>query len=71
MVGGHCKSCSYREQCLPNNFKHRARFIYRNPEQEEIDRIRKQQETPAFKAKLKERQWKIEGLFAEGKGLLV
>ena len=67
LVGGHCQRCSLRETCLPDNYKQRARFIYRGLYQDEIDKIKKRQKTKHFKKKLKERLWKIEGLFAEAK----
>ena len=67
IVGGHCKSCPLRKACLPENHRNRARFVYRSPHQNEIDKIRKRQETAYFKSKLKERQWEIEGLFGEAK----
>ena len=41
--------------------------MYRNPHQDEIDRVRWRQGTLHFKKKLIERSWKIEGLFAEAK----
>jgi len=67
MVGGHCKTCVLRDSCLPNNHQHRARFVYRNPHQDEIDRVKKRQQTEYFKSRLRERKWKIEGLFGEAK----
>ena len=67
IVGGHCKTCVLRDSCLPNNHQHRARFIYRNPHQDEIDRVKKRQHTEYFKSRLRERKWKIEGLFGEAK----
>jgi len=65
--GGHCKTCTLRETCLPDKYQNRSRFIYRSPHQDEIDGVRFRQNTADFKNKLKERQWKIEGLFAEAK----
>lgn len=67
MLGGHCKHCSLRESCLPKGYKNRARFIYRNLYQSDIDRVRKRQVSNTFKEKLCERAWKIEGLFGEAK----
>src|SRR5262245_22925149 len=68
MLGGHCRQCPVRVSCLPEKYQHRARFVYRSPHQDEIDRIKKQQGTPYFKRKLAERQWKAEGVFGEAKG---
>jgi len=67
IVGGHCKTCPFRDQCLPEKHRNRARFVYRNPYQDEIDKVKRRQETTYFKGKLKQRQWKIEGLFGEAK----
>ncbi|MDX2471671.1 MAG: IS1182 family transposase [SAR324 cluster bacterium] len=67
IVGGHCKYCQRRDQCLPEGYKHRARFIYFHPHQKEIDNVRRRMKTAYFKKKLTERSWKIEGLFAEAK----
>ena len=67
ITGGHCRSCPRQSRCLPDNQKQRARFIYRSPQQQEINRVRKRQTTPAFTNKMREQRWKIEGLFAEAK----
>lgn len=67
MIGSHCGTCSLKDECLPDNYTHRARFIYRSLYQDEIDRIKKRQKTVYFKQKLAERKWKIEGLFAQAK----
>lgn len=67
MLGRHCRECVLSTQCLPESQKHRARFIYRNLHQDEINRVRRRQKTSRFKKKLIERKWKIEGLFAEAK----
>lgn len=67
IIGGHCKNCSLKTACLPIRHQNRARFMYRNPHQSEIDRVRWRQNTLHFKKKLIERSWKIEGLFAEAK----
>ena len=67
IVGGHCKRCKRRDQCIPEGYKHRARFIYFHPHQKEIDNVRRRMKTTFFKKKLTERAWKIEGLFAEAK----
>lgn len=61
------RHCPRRSRCLPNTQKHRARFVYRSPHQDEINRVRKRQTTHQFKRRQAERRWKIEGLFAEGK----
>jgi len=60
-------STDMRETCLPDKYQNRSRFIYRSPNQDEVNGVRFRQNTADFKNKLKERQWKIEGLFAEAK----
>jgi len=67
ILGGHCRRCPQRESCLPDTAKQRARFVYRSVHQHEIDQVRRRQNTAAFVAKMIERKWKIEGLFAEAK----
>jgi transposase len=67
IVGGHCRHCGLRNSCLPAGHKKRARFVYRSPHQDEIDKVKKRQQTTHFKKKLAERRWKIEGLFGEAK----
>ena len=67
ITGGHCRDCPQRVGCLPENARHRARFVYRSPHQHEIDRVRKRQQTPTFIGKMIRRKWTIEGLFAEAK----
>lgn len=67
VLGRHCRSCPVRDSCLPASQKHRARIMWRNPHQDEIDQVRSRQQTRHFKRKLIERRWKIEGLFAEAK----
>ena len=67
VVGGHRKNCPLKAACLPDSYKNRARFVYRSPHQDEIDSIKKRQQTVHFKKKMVERRWKIEGLFGEAK----
>lgn len=67
MTGRHCQHCPLRSKCLPDHYSYRARFVYRGLYQDEIDLIKKRQQTLHYKKKLTEHQWKIEGLFAEAK----
>lgn len=67
IMGGHCRLCPRRTDCLPESAKSRARFVYRSPHQHEIDKVRARQETKAFISKMILRKWTIEGLFAEDK----
>lgn len=57
--------CPRRTDCLPESAKSRARFVYRSPHQQEIDKVRARQQTKAFISKMILRKWTIEGLFAE------
>lgn len=66
-MGGHCRLCPRRTDCLPESAKSRARFVYRSPHQHEIDKVRARQETKAFISKMILRKWTIVGLFAEAK----
>lgn len=67
IIGGHCRDCPLQGECLPPKQKHRARFIYRHPQQVEIDKVRWRQVTRTFKDRMRERGWKIEGIFGEAK----
>ncbi len=67
VICGHCRSCSMSDQCLPDNQKYRARFVYRGLYQDEVEAVRRRQPTTAFAKRLIERKWKIEGIFGEAK----
>ena len=67
ITGGHCRGCSMSRSCLPDNQKFRARFVYRGLHHDEIEAVRRRQTTAAFRQRLVERKWKIEGLFGEAK----
>jgi len=67
VTGGHCRTCPTSEECLPDGQKHRARFVYRGLQQDEIEAVRRRQSTTTFRGRLIERKWKIEGLFGEAK----
>ena len=53
--------------CLPDNQKFRARFVYRGIHQDEVEVVRRRQRTATFRQRLVERKWKIEGLFGQAK----
>ena len=65
ITGGHCRKYVKQAICLPENVKHRARFVYRNPHQHEIGQVRKRQVTNTFIGKIIQRKWTIDRLFAE------
>jgi hypothetical protein len=44
-----------------------GRLVYRGVHQDEVDAVRRRQSTAAFRQRLVERKWKIEGLFGEAK----
>ncbi len=67
VTGGHCRHCPMSQQCIPDSQKFRARFVYRGVHQDEVDAVRRRQSTTAFRKRLTERKWKIEGLFGEAK----
>jgi hypothetical protein len=67
IVGGHSQSCPMSRQCLPDGQRHRARFVCRGLHQDEVEAVRRRQDTAAFRKRLNERKWKIEGLFGEAK----
>jgi hypothetical protein len=51
IMGGHCRQCSKRADCLSESAKSRARFVYRSSHQHEIDKVRARQEIRAFIAR--------------------
>ena len=60
----HCKSCQWRADCYLGN---RYTGIYRNEHKESIERVIQRQTSQLFKQRMRERSWKIEGLFGEAK----
>lgn len=67
VTGGHCRNCPIKSSCLPDCQKFRARFVYRGVHQDEVEAVRRRQNTTAFRKRQTERKWKIEGLFGEAK----
>ena len=65
--GKLCLTCPRRQDCVSEKPSQKIRYIHRGEHQDEVDLIRKRQTTAYFKSKLRERQWKIEGLFGEAK----
>lgn len=59
-----CMTCLIKSECIPQGT---ARTIRRSNFEEEIERIKRRMSTPYFKSKLRERMWKLEGLFSEAK----
>ncbi len=71
VVGGHCQSCLYKTACLPESYKNRARFVYRSPYQDEIDKIRKRQGTAHFRKNSSSDDGKLKGCLARPKKTIV
>ncbi len=67
--GGLCRNCPLKETCLPlptmktRNSKHIEMSIYHKA----IEKAAKMEQTEEFKKLRGERQWKMEGVFAEAK----
>ena len=61
-----CKTCPLRETCMSGVSKSRsAKYIHRSAFQDQFDQLRRRQKTAKFKNRLRQRSWKIEGVFAE------
>lgn len=71
MKKGKCRNCPRLEQCIPQNpnikEKNYRKRIGINLYREIQERTKLLEQTPEFKKVRGERQWKMEGLFAEGK----
>ena len=69
MLGGHCKTCPIKDNCLSGKgqLKDKTKKINRNINEEYINKAKEHSTTSEFKAHVHERFWKMEGLFAEGK----
>jgi transposase len=67
--GGHCSKCPLKETCLtiPTMRTRNAKHIEVHHHQEIIDKTAKMEKTEEFKKARGERQWKMEGTFAEAK----
>jgi transposase len=64
-----CQHCALASTCpakarKPNSYR---RFVLRSLDQDFFEEIQTRMLDPAFRKKLSERMWKVEGLFAEGK----
>ena len=61
----HCNSCPWPASCY---LSRRNTYLYRNEHNAAIERVRQRQDGKAFKQRMSEWRWKIEGLFGEAKG---
>jgi hypothetical protein len=64
-----CKACPLREKCLSENQKnnYRGKLIKISKYQSIYNEVQTQSMTSEFVTKLRERMWKMEGIFAEAK----
>ena len=60
----HCNSCQWQKSCYLGK---RHTGLYRNEHKAAIERVRRRQGGKVFKRIMRERSWKIEGLFGEAK----
>ena len=60
----HCNSCKWQESCYLGK---RYTGLYRNEHKAAIEQVRQRQGVEVFKQRMRERNWKIEGLFGEAK----
>ena len=71
MKGGHCNLCPLNAKCFPKKSPEITvglrKKIHLSTYQPIQDKIRLKEKKPEFKAKMTERMWKLEGLFAEAK----
>lgn len=65
--GGVCGRCPFRQQCLKNSNGRKSRWIARSKHQDAYDAIHRRRTTEAFRRRLRDRSWKMEGIFAETK----
>jgi len=66
-----CAICKQKDACIASAKKSRpfTKYLIRSIHQELFDKTFEAMQEPAFMSKLKERMWKIEGIFAEAKQL--
>lgn len=63
-----CRVCPQAATCpAKTRRKSHQRFVLRSLDQDLFEQVQSKMEEPSFAAKLSERMWKIEGLFAEAK----
>jgi hypothetical protein len=63
-----CLACSKAKECLTEyEYKNRGKKFAIPAHRDVLSRVAKESEEPAFRAKLWERMWKMEGIFVEGK----
>jgi transposase len=68
LLGGHCKKCPLRRKCFKNQKKiDRGKRIFRNLHCVIQAKTKAREKTKEFKKHRAQRQWKMEGLFAEAK----
>jgi transposase len=67
-LSSDCQACAQASTCpARTSGSSPQRFVLRNLDQDLFEEVQARMRDPAFGAKLSERMWKIEGLFAEAK----
>jgi len=67
ITGGECINCPIRSECMPEGSKLSNKRILRSFHQDSYDKIHRRSKTKHFKKKLRERAWRVEGVFGEDK----
>lgn len=67
IVGDHCKTCPLRESCFTAHDGNGSKRIQRSSHQDSFDAVHRRRLTKHFRRKIRERGWKMEGVFAEDK----
>ena len=68
ILGGHCTNCPTKDKCFEKELVHqRGRRICRNIHWKVQAKTKLMEQTDEFKSVRGERQWKMEGVFAEAK----
>lgn len=65
--GKPCGTCPWQNLCFAGRALSDRRHFFRSPYQKLYEQIQKRKLTHYFKSRLKERRWKMEGIFAEAK----
>jgi hypothetical protein len=65
--GSACQACSRRADCLAPQDPRRPKQVFRHVWQSEFDAVMRRQGTANFLKRVRERSWKVEGVFAETK----
>lgn len=64
---GKCLNCPIRTKCFPDPEAQHSRYVNRSHFQDEFDAVRRRMKSKLFKRRMRQRSWKVEGIFAEAK----